>query len=72
MGTIRVTVRESRQNNNTSTRNIGKEHFSYFGIIKVNPLEGFRTFRENNNSPLGNNNNNNPLLLLLLLGFGGG
>src|SRR6266498_2581559 len=56
------------QNNATSNVNIGGGHFSHFGTIRANPLEGFGTFREdNNNLPSENNNNNNPPSPPLLL-----
>ena len=61
------------QNNTTSNVNTRGEYFPHFGIIGVNPFEGFGAFEKgNNNSPPGNNNNNNPSPLLPLPEFEGG
>jgi|SRR6266540_4363551 len=71
-GTITGAIIEgsNQQNNTIGVRNTRGEYFLHFGIIGVNPLGGFRTFKENNNNPSsGNNNSNNLPLSLPLLGF---
>src|SRR6266498_3215842 len=63
--TTEITARRSNsQNNVMSNVNTGGGHFSHFGIVGVNLVQGFGTFGNNNNNPpLGNNNNINPPLL---------